>query len=361
MARYGVAPVGHQRRLYQSQKVCLIVSDKEMHTIEGSNKEYWTVGYYPPDKQPILKVNSGQRIRYHNMPSMYDDQFRNVRTLEQALEFRPQYPTGPHTIVGPVEIASTVAGDTVEVRILDLVPASPAINLCVPGSHGIGSVPEDYPDGFIRRFDFDPDAKNLPLNSDIEVPMSPFPGIIAVQPAGNEALSTVPPGVFGGNIDLKNLTAGTRLFLPTQHDGARLFFGDFHAAQGDGEVNLTALECGAERFDVELHTHNKDQVSLNTPVAETPTHWIVLGFGASLDEAFIFCLKGVLDFLHRFGRQTKDDAYFLASTAVDFRMTQTVNPVKGVHGMISKELFTPALHEHLTATFGYYDSTHPSP
>jgi acetamidase/formamidase len=323
------------------------------HVIQADEASAWHLGYFASDAEPLLVARSGDSLSYRSIPSGYGGRSAGVMEVDQAMDLRAEFPEwGPHTVVGPVFVDGAMPGDVLEVRMMGLKPASPAVNLCLPGRLGLGARPDDYPDGFIKRFEFESGAESVSLNDDITIPLGPFPGIIAVQPPDEGRFGTMPPGVFGGNMDLKELTAGSRVFLPVHHVGALLYFGDIHAGQGDGEVNLTALEIGAESLDVEVRLHPGSELPLELPLAESPDHWIALGFGADIESAFQSSLAHVLEFLQKWAGQTADDAYCLASVAVDFRFTQVVSTVKGVHGMIPKRLFGPRITSALNERFG---------
>jgi acetamidase/formamidase len=149
-------------------------------------------------------------------------------------------------------------------------------------------------------------------------------------------LNSVPPGPYGGNIDLKDLTAGSILYLPVHVPGALFMVGDGHAAQGDGEVNLTAIETSMTgRFRLELIK----QANLTWPRAETPDHWITFGMDADLNEAMRIAIRETVKFLVETQGLSREDAYSLASIAVDFEVTQVVDQVKGIHAMIPKAIF----------------------
>jgi acetamidase/formamidase len=171
----------------------------------------------------------------------------------------------------------------------------------------------------------------------IEVPLAPFFGIMATGPARSLGrTSSVPPGPYGGNIDLKELTAGSILYLPVHVPGALFMVGDGHAAQGDGEVDLTAIETSMTgRFRFELLRGR----TLAWPRAETPTHWISLGLHADLEEAMRMAIREAVGFLVETQGLTREDAYALCSIAVDFEVTQVVDGVKGIHAMIPKRIF----------------------
>jgi acetamidase/formamidase len=169
----------------------------------------------------------------------------------------------------------------------------------------------------------------------IRVPLRPFFGNVGVAPATGRA-GSLQPSFIGGNLDNKWLVAGTKVYLPVQVPGALFETGDGHAAQGDGELCGTAIETnltGVFRFAV------RKGMKLLAPRAETPTHVITMGFNESLDEAARLATREMVDYLSTERGLSRDDAYLLASVAVDLHVTQAVNGVKGVHAMLPKAIF----------------------
>jgi acetamidase/formamidase len=171
----------------------------------------------------------------------------------------------------------------------------------------------------------------------IEIQMKPFFGSMGVAPpAANGRISSAPPWVHAGNMDNKNLVAGTTVYIPVHTAGALFQAGDGHAGQGDGEVDITALETalvGTFEFVVRKDLH------LKWARAETPTQHIVMGFHENLTEATRIAVREAIDFLVAERHLSRDDAYMLTSVAVDFAITQLVDGNKGVHGMIPKSIF----------------------
>jgi acetamidase/formamidase len=196
---------------------------------------------------------------------------------------------------------------------------------------------DDYPEGQIRYFDLERVESEVPFAPGIIIPLNPFPGIVAVAPGAEGKFSTIQPGPFGGNLDLKELTEGAKLYLPIFVPGALLWIGDAHAAQGDGEVNHNAIECAFQEIQVQLILRRDLHLSL--PCAETPTHWITMGFHPDLDEALTIALKEMIRFLETEKGLSLLDAYALCSIAVDFRVTQVVDGKKGIHAMLPKAIF----------------------
>ena len=163
------------------------------------------------------------------------------------------------------------------------------------------------------------------------VALRPFLGLVGMPPPEAGEHSTVPPRRWGGNLDCRELVAGSTLFLPVPVDGALLSTGDGHAAQGDGEVSGTAIECGMELVELTLDVLDEETTM---PYARTPAGWLTLGLGDTLDEAAYAALNGMFDLLGRLHGVARADAVALASVAVDLRVTQLVNETVGVHALL---------------------------
>src|SRR2546427_777783 len=170
-------------------------------------------------------------------------------------------------------------------------------------------------------------------------------GPVGVKGAQPGDVSSVPPGQHAGNMDLRELQEGTILYIPVWRPGAKIFTGDSHALQGDGEVNLTALETGMREVRVQVQRH--ERAGWQWPFAENDTHWIAMGMHRDLTEAFRIALRNTIDFLSGRAGLNRHDAYGLASMAVHFRITQVVDVNQGVHAMIPKEIFTRELRESM--------------
>src|SRR5436853_7506930 len=171
----------------------------------------------------------------------------------------------------------------------------------------------------------------------IEIPLHPFFGSMGVAPPETTGkFSSNPPGIHAGNLDNKELVAGTTLYIPVHAPGALLLIGDGHAGQGNGEVDITAMETsliGTFQLIVRKDMH------LKWPRAETPTHYIAMGIHEDLNEATKMALREMIDFLVNEKHMTRDDAYMLSSVAADLDITQLVDGNKGVHAMIPKAIF----------------------
>jgi acetamidase/formamidase len=212
------------------------------------------------------------------------------------------------------------------------------MNFNNPGDLGTGALPDEFPDGQVRYFNLDLGSMTAEFLPGITLPLAPFQGTLGVAPAQGGVVSSVPPGQHAGNVDLRDLTEGSILYIPVWQPGAKIFTGDSHALQGDGEVNLTALESAMREMRIQVVLHK--QAGWQWPFAETDSHWYALGMHADITEAFKIALRNALDFLEQRAGLSRMDAYGLASMAASFRVTQVVDANKGVHAMIPKSLFS---------------------
>jgi acetamidase/formamidase len=298
-----------------------------------ANNDTVTVGYFDCTLPPALTVESGDIVTIETLHH-YGGTVQPGMSLEEIACLRGDPQWGPHSVTGPVAIRGAKPGDGLEVRILKIVLKSFGFNSSQPGK---GALPDDCLNGQIKYFDLEAVDRAVRFAPGIAIPLRPFPGIVAVAPAVEGQFSTIQPGPFGGNLDLKELTEGAVLYLPVFAPEALLWIGDAHAAQGDGEVNHNAIECAFREIQIQLVLRKDLQIHL--PLAETPTHWITLGFHPDLDEALKIALKEMIRFLEAEKGLSFPDAYALCSIAVDFRVTQAVNGNKGIHGMLPKVIF----------------------
>ena len=314
------------------------------HTLKSNINTVHTGGFSPLLK-PALSIKSGDIVdveTYSAYHSMFEAVPESILT-EDLIDICKNLPSdrktgeGPHLLTGPIYIDNAEPGDLLEVRLIKITPSqNMGYNLI---GAGLGVLPEEFREGKISFIPIDLEQKNVefPPKSNIRIPLSPFFGIIGVA-TDKINLSSKPPGKHGGNMDNKELTEGSRVFIPVQVNGGLLSVGDGHSVQGDGEVNVTALETSMNgTIQIILH---KTKSNFDSPFAETNTHWISMGFENTLDEAFKKSLQQMLTLLTSFYPISKEDAYRLCSLSASFRITQAVNlPKKGVHGMILKDHF----------------------
>jgi acetamidase/formamidase len=246
---------------------------------------------------------------------------------------------GPHILTGPIAVAGAEPGDMLEVRI-DRIEFGADWGFC--GFRALaGTLPEDFPYRFLSHIAVDRARRlgRLPWGTDL--PLAPFFGVMGVAPPPEYGpISSKEPREHGGNLDNKELVAGSTLFLPVFVPGANFSAGDGHGVQGDGEVCINALEmCLTGSITLVLHKGGGARAPLlRFPRAETPTHYISMGMNEDLDLALKQALREMIAFICGRTNLSRDQAYQLCSLAVDFRVTQSVNGEKGVHGMLRKGL-----------------------
>ncbi len=302
-------------------------------------------GYYSGQSKPALTVRSGDTVRMQTLSTCGSPELMMSRGVQRAdiplytdaiyKEVTDKGPGG-HILTGPVAIAEAEPGDVLEVQILKV---DLDVNFACNGfGVGRGFLPMEYPYARWKIIPLDRDNMIGHFGPGIAIPLRPFFGSMGVAPAGGK-IDTAPPFVHAGNLDNKELVAGTTLFIPVAVKGALFQAGDGHAAQGNGEVDITALETylsGSFRFIVHKDRH------LRWPRAETPDYYISMGFSKDLKEATELALKDMIEFLVAEKHLSRDDAYMLASVAVDMNITQLVDGNVGVHAMCPKAIFTGA-------------------
>jgi acetamidase/formamidase len=304
------------------------------------------IGHFLAALKPVLSIESGDIVTIESVASIVPATVDEARVVPP--EAVPQYQRdiygkvpdrgpGPHILTGPIEIKGAMPGDVLEVRILDVSLALDwGFNRQRPYT---GALPEDFPALWARIIPIDRKAKTAEVAKGVVVPVDrPFFGIMGVAPdAGSGRISSGPPGVHTGNVDNKDLVAGTTLYMPVHAAGALFSAGDAHAAQGHGEVDLTAIETGMSgKFQFIV----RKDMKLRWPRAETPTHWIVMGLNPNLEEAMKLAVRETISFItQQFPHLTREEAYMIASVAVDYHVTQVVDGTKGIHGMIPKAIF----------------------
>jgi acetamidase/formamidase len=309
-----------------------------VHTVP-STPETVRLGVFDSTLPNVLEIDSGDVVVYPNTWSHLLNRLQPGLSIDDIARLRRENPgRGPHSIIGPVGVRGAEPGDMLAIQFERLLPVTWGATFVGPGDLGTGTLPEEYPTGQVRYLDLDLARMRADFLPGISVPLAPFQGTFAVAPAVGGVVSSVPPGQHAGNIDLRDLTAGSTLYVPVWQAGAKLYTGDSHATQGDGEVNNQALETAMRevRVRVVLHKH----AGWAWPFAETADHWIAMGIDADLNAAFRIATRNTIEFLHRRAGLSPLDAYCLASIGVSFRVTQFVNQTRGVHALIPKALFS---------------------
>src|SRR5256714_14729051 len=300
-------------------------------------------GYYDAKTPRVLSVKSGDTVEIQTLitssPKRLEDAGVPPDQVEQSLrditdQVKDRGPGG-HILTGPIYIEGAEIGDVLEVKILSAKLAIPyAYNGFGPGR---GLLPEDYPYPKMKIIALDEKKMIGRFGPGIEIPLHPFFGSMGVAPPeGSGKISSNPPWIHAGNLDNKDLVAGTTLYIPVHAAGALFEVGDGHAGQGNGEVDITALETslvGSVQLIVRKDMH------LRWPRAETPTHYMTMGLNEDLTEAAKMAVREMIDFLMTEKHLSHDDAYMLASVAADLSITEVVDGNKGVHMMIAKRIF----------------------
>lgn len=297
-------------------------------------------GVISPQAKPILTIASGDTVVLDTW-SMWDNAGGPELELAHALALRDRFRAegrGPHSLTGPIAIATATPGDVLKVEIRRLEVADHGINLIFPGKQSRGLLADIFCEAELRHFKLDRRTMTATFGDKITLPLRPFLGIMGVQPpAGEPPRSSAIPGNFGGNIDCSDLVAGSVLYLPVFIEGAGFYTGDAHAAQGSGEVVQTALETAMTAAELTF-TVIKGR-SIKRPRAETREHYITMGLDADLREAARQAVLDMIDLLAETHGIDKSDAYALCSLQADLLVTQAVNGVNGIHARMPKAIF----------------------
>ncbi len=301
-------------------------------------------GYYWAHAKPVMTVHSGDTVTIQTLSTCGSDErlekegvaAKDIPPYNEAIykEVKDRGPGG-HILTGPLAIAEAEPGDVLEVDILKInIDAPFACNGFGPGR---GFLPNDFPYGRMKIIPLDRQRMIAHFAPGIEIPLHPFFGSMGDAPPESAGrIDSAPPWMHGGNMDNRELVAGTTLYLPVHAPGALFEAGDGHAGQGNGEVDITAMETfltGTFRFVVHKRQH------LLWPRAETPTSFITMGFSPDLTTATKLAVREMIDFLVTQKHLSRDDAYMLTSVAVDVDITQLVDGSVGVHAICPKNIF----------------------
>jgi acetamidase/formamidase len=269
---------------------------------------------------PVLSVESGDEVSIETW-NAWGNAVDETLTIDDVMRYiAASEGRGPHDLTGPIEVRGASPGDVLQVDVLELRISDRGFNLNLPIEMHAGLLPERYPQGGVRHYRIDRERDEVELAPGVRVRLAPFLGIIAVAPPDDGWRSSLLPGPYGGNLDLKELVAGSTIYFPV-------------FAHGDGELNVTALETSVE--EARLRLTLLEGPAHDMPCVETATHWITLGIGDTLDTAAAAATQRMLDFLVRLGIDD-DDAYAIGSIAVDLSVTQVVNHIVGVHAKLPK-------------------------
>ncbi len=311
-------------------------------------------GWFDNAQPPVLKIDSGDTVVFETMMHSHN-QVVPGRTIEEIKKLRTDNPgRGPHTLTGPVFVNGAEPGDVLRVSILNIVPRAYATNFNVPGM--FGEFPGIYADGQVKYLYLDMDKMETEFLPGVFIPLKPFPGTTGVARAQPGRYSSVPPGEYAGNIDIRDFSEGATLYVPVWVKGALLWTGDSHAAQGNGEVNLTAIETAYKEMAVNVSVVKN--MKLDMPRIETPTHWITMGLDSDLNLAWNQALAQTIKFIGEQRGQSAEAAALTMASVSDCRVSQVVNIKKGIHCLTPKDVSASGIPERPAAeNAAYYVST----
>jgi acetamidase/formamidase len=290
-------------------------------------------GWFDNAQPPVLRVNSGDTVVMETLMHSHNQIVPGI-TIEQVKKTRTDYPgRGPHTLTGPVYVEEAEPGDVLKVRINKIVPRAYATNFNVPGM--FGEFPKEFPDGQIKFFYLDLERKKMEFAPGIEIPIRPFPGTTGVARAEPGRYSSVPPGRFAGNLDIREMTEGSTLYVPVFVKGALLWSGDSHAGQGNGEINLTAIETAYKELNLTLEVVKG--MKLEWPRVETPTDWITIGYDQDLNKALDLLKSETAKFIMERDKVAQAEAEKRMMAGWNCPISEVVNVVKGTYCMLPKK------------------------
>jgi acetamidase/formamidase len=311
------------------------------HTL-GAAPETVRVGVFDAAFPPVLQIESGDTVRVQCvsgresvLPSA-DSGLTVPPELQAIIAANPE--ARGHIVTGPIAVAGAMPDDMLEIRVEQIEPGADwGYNVILPL---LGTLPEDFHQTTLIHIPVNKARRVCTLPWGTELALSPFFGVMGVAPPpAFGRISSTQPRIHGGNLDNKELTAGSTLFLPVLVPGANFSVGDGHGVQGDGEVCISALEmCLTGTFTFVLHKAGAGGPLLTQPRAETSTHFISMGMNEDLDQAMKQALREMIAFICARTNLSREQAYAFCSLAVDFHVTQTVNGEKGVHAMLPKGL-----------------------
>jgi len=299
-------------------------------------------GYFDPAAKPILTMHSGEIVELDTPLAgskemqelgMPDSLIRPaMRELEAVTDRSKTY---GNILVGPIALEEAEPGDVLEVRILDIRIAD---NFAINAFHAPGgTLPQDFPYGRTRAIPLDLRRQVALFAPGIEIPLHPFFGTMGVAPAPAAGrISDRAPGAYAGNLDNKDLVAGTTLYIPVLTKHALFSVGDGHGGQGNGEVDGTAIETANwGRFQLVV----RKDMHLKWPRAETPDYYMTIGLDPDLNKAAQLAVREMVDYLVTVRHLTRDQAYMLSSMAVDLEVSEVVDGTKEIHALLPKRIF----------------------
>ena len=312
---------------------------KKIHVLPATlETTQW--GWFDNSQPPVLRVHSGDTIILETMMHSHNQVVPGA-TIEQIKKLRTDFPgRGPHTLTGPIYIEEAQPGDVLKVRLNRIIPRAYATNFNVPGM--FGEFPNVFQDGQVKYLFLDLDSMKTEFLPGIVLPIRPFPGTLGVARKEPGRYSSVPPGEYAGNMDIRDFVTGTTLYVPVHVPGALLWTGDSHAGQGNGEINLTAIETAYKEFNITVEVVKGKP--LDFPRIETAKSWITMGFDQDMNKAMNDASMGMINQLATDKKLTRLDAYGLASVAMDCRVGAISDTEKNVHCIMPKSIWVAGGH-----------------
>jgi acetamidase/formamidase len=325
------------------------------HYVLPATPETAQWGWFDPAEKPKLTVNSGDTVSIETLRHAMDEIKPGV-SMDEIVKLRLANPGGgPHSVTGPIYVNGAEPGDTLEIRIKKIVMKDSGFNFNLPGKQfpTVGLLASEFPEGHVQYFTLETKNMTTEFKPGIVLHLHPFPGTIAVGPDPNEPkekagppihdakgrTSTLRPWKNGSNMDVNEMQEGSTLYFPVFQKGALIWTGDSHCLQGNGEVNLTALECSYKEIEIEPIV--RKDLHIAWPRVETSDNYIFLGFDEDLNEAMKIAVRETVNFLaeQKMVPMTREEAYALTSMVGDCRVSQVVDIRKGIHCMIPKSIF----------------------
>lgn len=290
-------------------------------------------GVFDSNQKPVLTIKSGDSVAIETMAAS-DNQVVPGTTINQIVQIQNAVVgRGPHTLTGPIYVDGAEPGDILQIRFNKIVPRAYASNNTAPGK---GLFPEEFTKPYVKYFLLDVKNKKMQFAPGIVVPLNPFPGIVAVARAEPGQYDSAPPGPFGGNMDLREMTEGSTLYLPVFMKGGLLWTGDSHAGQGNGEIDLTAIETAFAEFNITVNVIK--QKPLTWPRVETPTDWIAVGYDKDLNKALDILKEETIKLIMERRHVSREQAKKIMLTTWNCPISEVVNGVQGVYCMLPKKV-----------------------
>ena len=292
-------------------------------------------GVWDRDLPPALTVDPGAAVRVGTLDSGWWTGPHDHADPAARQRHRLHDPALGHALTGPIAVRGAEVGQVLAVRVDDVVPGAFGTTYVGMRSTALDERLGVVASPTVHAWTLDAAAGTARDQCGRSVTMRPFLGVMGVPPAEAGQHSTIPPYWHGGNIDCRELVAGSTLYLPVTVPGGLLSVGDGHAAQGDGEVSGTAVECPMDAVDLTVDVlPDLLGAPVRTPVARTPAGWVTMGVADDLDEAMAVALDAMLDVMAALHAVSRSEALGLASAVVSLRVTQVVNQVVGVHAVL---------------------------